>query len=331
MRSLYFHVLDEDGKMLMTQGSDFHTMPGEVRSCIGCHEQNRGIDVPANQSRLPIAASKKPVRPKMPDWGTNGIIEYEVVVQPVFDKYCVSCHSGPKPKGRLDLTGSRTVVYNMSYMQLTDKKLVHYTPGTGSTHAQPTNDYDVQAPLSRGSVLSKLTAYLQDTKHCGKKVSFVDLLKVFLWIDSNVPFYSHYRQKSPTVLSNESRSTLADIHKRRCASCHNQPGRPDTKSGLNKYHTWVHINERPGQWGIADSGMRVGHLNLTEPENSAAVNAPLAKSADGWGLCIDDEGQFVFENKSDPDYRKIIEALKTGVQRRKEPGVFALLNSDKTP
>jgi hypothetical protein len=58
---------------------------------------------------------------------------------------------------------------------------------------------------------------------------------------------------------------------------------------------------------------------------------PLATSAGGWGLCVDDQGQFVFDNKSDPDYQKTIEALKTGVQRRDEPGVFALLNSAKTP
>ncbi|NQU22532.1 MAG: hypothetical protein HQ567_14740, partial [Candidatus Nealsonbacteria bacterium] len=140
LRSLYFHVLDKQGRMLMTQGSDFHAMPGEYRSCVGCHEQRKGIDTPPDAAKSPIAARRAPVRPEMPEWGTNGIIEYEVTVQPILDKYCIECHAGAKPDANLNLTGDRTTVYNMSYMELTDRSLVHFAPGTGSTHAQPTND-----------------------------------------------------------------------------------------------------------------------------------------------------------------------------------------------
>jgi mono/diheme cytochrome c family protein len=321
LRSLYFHALDKDGRMLMTQGSDFHVMPGEFRSCVGCHEQRKGLTAPP-RSR-PIAARKAPFRPKMPDWGTNGIIEYEAVVQPVLDKYCTRCHSGAQPKGRLNLTGDRTTVYNMSYMELTDRMLVHFTPGTGRTHAQPSNDYDEQAPLSRGSLLSKMADHLQDPKHSEKRIPFDDQLAVFLWIDSNVPFYSHYRQKSPTHLQAAARKELQGIHRKRCASCHTND-RPDTKSGLNENHTQVHAGGRPGEWGIARSGMRVRHMNLTTPAHSAALQAPLAKSGGGWGLCQEKSGKTVFGSKSDPDYRKILEALGK-VDRRNEPGVKELL------
>ncbi|NQT86392.1 hypothetical protein HQ560_06475, partial [bacterium] len=154
LRSLYFHVLDKDGKMLMTMGSDMHAMPGEHRGCVGCHEHRKNIAAAPGTGAYSMAARKAPVRPTMPDWGTNGILEYEAVVQPVFDKYCVKCHSGPKPKANLDLSSSRTTVFNMSYMQLTDRALVHFVPGAGHTHAQPTVDYDEQAPLSRGTLLS---------------------------------------------------------------------------------------------------------------------------------------------------------------------------------
>jgi hypothetical protein len=311
LRSLYFHVLDKDGKMLMTQGSDFHTMPGEKRSCIGCHEQRKGIDAPPQRSGLSLALKKKVVRPKMPKWGTNGIIEYEAVVQPVLNKYCVSCHSGAEPKAHLNLTGDRTSVYNMSYMELTDRMLVHFQPGTGHTHAQPTNDYDEQSPLSRGSVMSKLTSYIQDPKRCGQTIPREDQFKIFIWIDSNVPFYSHYRQKSPTLLKPEAKKSLLQTWKTRCASCHNQEGRSDTKSGLNAYHAYTHaLENKPGDWGIADSGMRVRHLNLSNPANSAALQAPLAKASGGWGLCRTKEGKEIFSDKNDADYKAILEALK---------------------
>jgi len=324
LRSLYFHVLDKEGRMLMTQGSDYHAMPGESRSCVGCHEQRKGILTPSIPQGVPIAARKAPLRPRMPDWGTNGIIEYEATVQPVLDEYCIECHSGRDPKGNLNLTGDRTTVYNMSYMELTDRMLVHFAPGTGRTHAQPTNDCDEQAPLSRGSLLSKMTKHIQDPGHCKKKISFEEQLRVFLWIDSNVPFYGHCRQKSPTVLEDKARKDLAGVHKKRCAGCHRN-GSPDTRSGLNEAHSQVHVGTfRPGQWGIAPSGMRVRHLNLSHPAHSPALQAPLAKGAGGWGLCKGKDGTAVFGSEEDPDYRKILAALKR-VVHRDEPGIKALL------
>ncbi len=325
MRSLYFHVLDKEGKMLMTQGSDFHMMPGESRSCIGCHEQRKGSGAPPTLRRAALAFKKAPVRPKMPKWGasTNGIIEYEATVQPVLDKYCIKCHSGAKPKGNLNLTGDRTTVYSMSYMELTDKMLVHYTPGTGRTHAQPTNDCDEQSPLNRGTVLSKVTKYIQDPKHSKKTIPFEDQLAVFLWIDSNVPFYGHCKQKSPTVLNRGARGVLSGVHKKRCASCHHNDF-VDTQSGLSAAHAAVHAGGEPGQWGIARSGMRVRHMNLSNASQSTALQAPLAKSAGGWGLCKAKDGKPVYANVQDPDYVKTLDALKK-VEHRVYPGVKALL------
>ena len=315
MRSLYFHALDEDGRMLMTQGSDFHVMPGEERGCIGCHEQRKGITAPPSRKHTPTAFRKPPVRPELPGWGTRGIIEYESVVQPVFDRYCIECHSGESPKGRLDLTGDETTAYNMSYMQLTDGMYVHFTPGTGRTHAQPSNDCDEQAPLSRGTLLSTLTPFLQDPKHCKKKIPFEDQLKVFLWIDSNVPFFSHYRQAPPAALSGDARKQLQQVYGQRCAECHNEWDRSDTKSGLNKNHIARHVGGEAGHWGIARSGMRVRHLNLSCPSHSAALQAPLAREAGGWGLCLKD-GTPVFRDKNDPDYTKALSALQNGVVRK---------------
>ena len=316
MRSLYFHVLDKNGKMLMTQGSDFHTMPGEIRSCIGCHEQRKGISAPPDTGRMRLAIKKAPVQPKLPNWGTRGIIEYETVVQPVFNKYCIECHRGEKPKGRLNLTGDKTTAYNMSYMQLTDGQYVHFTPGTGSTHAQPSNDCDEQAPLSRGSVLSKLTKYIENPEHCKKKIPFDDQLRVFLWIDSNVPYFSHYRQVPDTRLSGKAIHTLKDVHRRRCATCHDpRKSMPDEKSGLNQHHIARHVGGLAGQWGVADSGMRVRHLNLSNPSHSAALQAPLAKSAGGWGMCTKD-GKPVFADKNDLDYKLILQSLRQTETRK---------------
>ena len=91
---------------------------------------------------------------------------------------------------------------------------------------------------------------------------------------------------------------------------------PDEKSGLNKHHIGRHVGGLAGQWNIASSGMRVRHINLTHPSHSAALLAPLAERAGGWGLCPT-SGRGVLEDKTDPDYARMLEALKTGVVRRK--------------
>jgi len=324
LRSLYFHALDADGKMLMTMGSDMYAMPNERRSCVGCHEGRKHVSAPAT-GRPPLALGKPPVRPRMANWGTNGIIEYEAVVQPVFDKYCVRCHSGPKPDGTLDLSGSRTTVFNMSYMELVDKALVHFVPGAGHTHAQPTNDYDQQAPLSRGSLLSRLTQYLEDPKHSEATIPWKDRYRVHCWIDANVPFYSHYDQMSPTILAAPARQELQSIYNRRCAACHDQRPRQDTSTWLSAAHIWVHTGPSPGQWGVAESGMRVRHLNLTDPNHSLTLQAPLAAGAGGLQLCVSADGEPVFRDKKDLDYGRILKALSDGAVHRDQPGVRELL------
>jgi hypothetical protein len=73
--------------------------------------------------------------------------------------------------------------------------------------------------------------------------------------------------------------------------------------------------------------MRVRHLNLSHPETSAALQAPLATDAGGWGLCNGESSMPVFRNKTDPDYRQILQTLESGVIKRHEPGVFELLKS----
>ena len=50
----------------------------------------------------------------------------------------------------------------------------------------------------------------------------------------------------------------------------------------------------------------------------------LAEAAGGWGLCKGKDGKGVFADTKDPDYQKILAALKK-VIRRNEPGVKTLL------
>ena len=81
--------LDADGKAVAVMRSWFTAMPGEVVSCIGCHEsQNR-----APLGRPSLAVLRKPSQIE-PWYGPPRGVSFKREVQPVLDKYCVGCHQG---------------------------------------------------------------------------------------------------------------------------------------------------------------------------------------------------------------------------------------------
>ena len=88
--SLFFQLLDDDGRCLHTMRSFAGLMPGENRSCIGCHEMQHS-NVPMNASGGSLALGRSATPPTPPSWGTESI-GYERFVQPVLDRYCGDCH-----------------------------------------------------------------------------------------------------------------------------------------------------------------------------------------------------------------------------------------------
>jgi hypothetical protein len=83
--------LDEDGKALQLMRSWMTVMPGETRSCIGCHEDM--ADGPPAAIQKTLAGLRRPV--KISHWyGPPRGFSFAREVQPVLEKYCVSCHDG---------------------------------------------------------------------------------------------------------------------------------------------------------------------------------------------------------------------------------------------
>ncbi len=88
--------LDAEGKALQLMRSWMTAMPGEILSCVGCHQkQNAGPP-----SRQTIAARK--VAAEIEPWrGPVRGFSFSREVQPVLNKYCVGCHNGePRKSGR---------------------------------------------------------------------------------------------------------------------------------------------------------------------------------------------------------------------------------------
>jgi hypothetical protein len=53
-------------------------------------------------------------------------------------------------------------------------------------------------------------------------------------------------------------------------------------------------------------------INLTHPEWSQMLTAPLAKDAGGLGLCKGGDGAAVFKDVNDADYHAMLQALQKG-------------------
>jgi len=88
------HPLDENGRALQIMRSWFVGMPGEVVSCVGCHERQH--EAPPVASSLAARREPSDIRPW---YGPVRGFSFAREVQPVLDKYCLGCHS-PAAAGR---------------------------------------------------------------------------------------------------------------------------------------------------------------------------------------------------------------------------------------
>jgi len=115
------------------------------------------------------------------------LIHYEADVQPIFDKHCIDCHSGKKPKGDLDLSGTLTGLWNRAYMNLIDKDLVaHLNGGFGSANVP------AERPLTFGSHRSRLVARIRKAP-CKAKLTRNEFIRIVTWVDANVPYYGTHK------------------------------------------------------------------------------------------------------------------------------------------
>ena len=118
--NIFFQVLDENYMAVQTERTFVNYMPGEVRSCVGCHETPSDVTRHDDSARAKKALKRPPSTPGPQPGEKDGHrpLDYAHDVQPVFDKYCQKCHSGVEPKGSLNLSGELTEMFNISYETL---------------------------------------------------------------------------------------------------------------------------------------------------------------------------------------------------------------------
>jgi len=136
-------------------------------------------------------AMKHPVQTLTPQPGDTGprMVHYPADVQPILDKHCVGCHGGEAPKGRLDLTGMPTGMWNKSYENLIGSGLIRFRDGRCGRAG-----FRAVPPMTHGSFPSKLSHQIRKAP-CNETLTREEFIKIVTWIDANVPYYGTYRGK----------------------------------------------------------------------------------------------------------------------------------------
>ena len=269
MRPLFFVALDSKGLSVKRMQSFVSVMPGEATGCVGCHEHR----VESPRGRQNLAATRRAPSRIQPISDQPDIFEFPRDIQPILDQHCIRCHNYEKFAGRLPLTGDHGPWYSHAYAALMSRGHVsHGRDARGNI-----------APRKIGSSASPLIHRLMKG-HSDVKLTAHELEAIRLWIDSGAPYPGTYASLGTGMVRF---NPDADVLKRRCAECHapkvKGDGKEPPKTRLPRHAEL--------------------HANLTRPEKSLVLLAPLAKQAGGLQLCGE---QPVFADTSDPDYGKLL-------------------------
>lgn len=163
--------LDKDGVAVQWMRSWLTGQPGEIVSCVGCHEDQNQVVIP----KRVIASQKAPHALTPPEGGTRSFT-FDLEVQPILDRACIACHNG---EGKaFDLRGGKKDGrgYGTSYLNL--HPYVHRQGGEG--------DMVVLYPYEYHPNTSELVRLLKKG-HYNVQLTDAEWRKIYNWIDYNAP------------------------------------------------------------------------------------------------------------------------------------------------
>ena len=288
---LLFQLLDANNMAVMSMRSLVYLQPGETASCVGCHE-NRSA-APANRGgfRLPPLQQLRP-----PLWANYpGGFSFARTVQPVLDRYCISCHGPDKSRSEKALFAltSQPLSYGTWYKNTPENDVTVCWPGGARLKATAAYQNLLDRPQLIGkmdyageSITSKPFTYVAHSSrlapllkagHHGVELDPESWERLTTWMDLNVPYAGDYsfnrledREIDPAKLA-ELQAAVAEI------------------------------TGRPWQAEPAET-----LINVADPLQSRVLLAPLAVSAGGWG-----QEPVRWQSQQDPGFvrmRQLVEA-----------------------
>ena len=186
--------LDAEGRALQLMRSWMTAMPGEVLSCVGCHEPHS-----TGPSGNKATATHRAPSPITPWYGPPRGFAFKREVQPVLDAYCVRCHDGrPRDGGQVlpdftvraevhpkatDEGYNRGTKFSPSYIALRSYVRGHTIE----------SDMHLLEPCEFHAATTELVQRLKKG-HPGVALDGEAWERLYTWIDLNTPYHGTWRE-----------------------------------------------------------------------------------------------------------------------------------------
>lgn len=220
-RNIFFQALDANYMAIQTERTYINYMPGETRSCVGCHQRSR-----TPSAERVVASTKALLRqPSVPgpqpgDRTGEKAFDYARQIQPIWDRHCVECHHDKSDAAAgLSLAGTPTALYCVSYENLLGKGqgfkprvplagfqadennvrgFVEYAPpyqfgSYTSVLAATFNGFQPRfAPFAAGATAMGERVNKLREQHREVKLSQEEFVRVVNWLDACCQYYPSY-------------------------------------------------------------------------------------------------------------------------------------------
>ncbi len=342
-RALAFVAVDKNGRAVKRMQSFVSFAPATRTSCVGCHE-NR-VEAPPQKKKLPMAYARVS---KIEPFACSHPIDYRRQIQPLLDKYCLSCHNEKLREAGIILDGSLGANFIHSYIALDERGQM--TTGR--------NGFGDMPPYTFGSGSSKILDKFTKS-HCGADISPEEFELLARWLDTgamqigsyaalNTGFLHSYLQGGVVRLEDENPENVSAFKaiENACFTCHSgeaelprRPFEPKQNYGetIFDYRKSFEsacvekIKYKDSDGKIKESRIIADLIyNFSEPEKSLALVIPLAKSAGGTAENAESgvsgnskrTHPVVFKDKNDPNYIAILSAINAAAKTLKENSPF---------
>jgi len=183
-RPLQLQVLDEEGLAVQSMRGSVYLHDGETLSCNGCHEPMGSA--PVQTTAIPRAFLRAPseLKPAHPDANP---FSYPRLIQPIWDKHCVACHTEERSKGTAG-------VPNLAKEPITNKWYASYNELVPNYGFYSYGEALRTTPGAFGARASKLYPHLK-SGHKGVELSREELERIVLWLDCVSIFYGVYERE----------------------------------------------------------------------------------------------------------------------------------------
>ncbi|MCP4853105.1 MAG: hypothetical protein GY903_01250 [Fuerstiella sp.] len=315
MRALFLVALDENEVAVKRMQSFLTVQPGEVTSCVGCHDKRTETVQPPGV----LLALKRPASRIEPIKDCPDVFDFPRDIQPILTTLCADCHGyeqterGGPYAGKVILEGDHGPMFSHAYFTMTVQQL--FTDNRN----QARSNYSARALGSGASRILKML----DGSHYGVQATDLQKRYLRLWADVGAPYpgtYSAlgcgsiggYIQNQLVNTDNDWPTTQAgaNVIDRRCASCHKGANvLPRSLSDERGISFW--------RFSLTDPRLKMSRhivFNLSRPDKSLLLLAPLAKESGGFGLCrgADGETEDVFSDNQDEDYLALLAMVAAG-------------------